>query len=70
MKPEQEMLLDAPFGNLEIVITSTILRGFWHSEIILFFLRESTMEVISALLQEKYHVEIELKSLQSFMENR
>ncbi len=61
-KPEQrEMLLDA---LLEISDSDPLLRYYVDStthEIILSFLGKVQMEVISALLQEKYHVEIELK---------
>ncbi|MEL1196402.1 tetracycline resistance ribosomal protection protein, partial [Staphylococcus epidermidis] len=61
-KPEQrEMLLDA---LLEISDSDPLLRYYVYStthEIILSFLGKVQMEVISALLQEKYHVEIELK---------
>ena len=61
-KPQQrEMLLDA---LLEISDSDPLLRYYVDStthEIILSFLGKVQMEVISALLQEKYHVEIELK---------
>ena len=61
-KPEQrEMLLDA---LLEISDSDPLLRYYVDStthEIILSFLGKVQMEVISALLQEKYHVEIEIK---------
>src|SRR5699024_2933707 len=61
-KPEQrEMLLDA---LLEISDSDPLLRYYVDStthEIILSFLGKVQMEVISALLQEKYDVEIELK---------
>ena len=63
----REMLLDA---LLEISDSDPLLRYYVDStthEIILSFLGKVQMEVISALLQEKYHVEIELKSLQSFI---
>ena len=67
-KPEQrEMLLDA---LLEISDSDPLLRYYVDStthEIILSFLGKVQMEVISALLQEKYHVEIELKEPQSFI---
>ena len=55
------MLLDA---LLEISDSDPLLRYYVDStthEIILSFLGKVQMEVISALLQEKYHVEIELK---------
>ncbi|MGQ7899223.1 hypothetical protein ACUTE3_16760, partial [Enterococcus faecium] len=56
-KPEQrEMLLDA---LLEISDSDSLLRYYVDStthEIILSFLGKVQMEVISALLQEKYHV--------------
>ena len=57
----REMLLDA---LLEISDSDPLLRYYVDStthEIILSFLGKVQMEVISALLQEKYHVEIELK---------
>ncbi len=61
-KPQQrEMLLDA---LLEISDSDPLLQYYVDStthEIILSFLGKVQMEVISALLQEKYHVEIELK---------
>src|SRR5574344_1742834 len=61
-KPEQrEMLLDA---LLEISDSDPLLRYYVDStthEIILSFLGKVQMEVISALLQEKYHVEIKIK---------
>ena len=49
---------------LEISDSDPLLRYYVDStthEIILSFLGKVQMEVISALLQEKYHVEIELK---------
>ncbi|WP_432706133.1 hypothetical protein [Enterococcus faecium] len=55
------MLLDA---LLEISDSDPLLRYYVDStthEIILSFLGKVQMEVISALLQEKYHVEIEIK---------
>ena len=58
---QREMLLDA---LLEISDSDPLLRYYVDStthEIILSFLGKVQMEVISALLQEKYHVEIELK---------
>lgn len=67
-KPQQrEMLLDA---LLEISDSDPLLRYYVDSathEIILSFLGKVQMEVTCALLQEKYHVEIEIKSLQSFI---
>lgn len=61
-KPEQrEMLLDA---LLEISDSDPLLRYYVDStthEIILSFLGKVQMEVTCALLQEKYHVEIEIK---------
>ena len=61
-KPQQrEMLLDA---LLEISDSDPLLRYYVDSathEIILSFLGKVQMEVTCALLQEKYHVEIELK---------
>ena len=67
-KPEQrEMLLDA---LLEISDSDPLLRYYVDStthEIILSFLGKVQMEVISALLQEKYHVEIELKRAYSHL---
>ncbi|MDU6826290.1 MAG: GTP-binding protein, partial [Streptococcus lutetiensis] len=61
-KPQQrEMLLDA---LLEISDSDPLLRYYVDSathEIILSFLGKVQMEVTCALLQEKYHVEIEIK---------
>ena len=61
-RPQQrEMLLDA---LLEISDSDPLLRYYVDSathEIILSFLGKVQMEVTCALLQEKYHVEIELK---------